>query len=847
MLALLLLAACHPGLPESFGLQAEGLSVEIQTAPYTLIVYDAGGDPMLRSLGAGDGEGYSTLGFTSGELRWDEESGPGYLAPEPDLDPWEDDWVVVDAVEEEASLELHLAPAGSVDERGHVAEDEARRVRVVHTLRPGALRVEASLEGATELPRAWGSAFESPAEEGFLGLGERFTRTQFRGLDMYSWLEEGGIGQGEDEPSSPSNPWPHGEAMSYYPVPFTVSTEGYGFWLDSTWYNELNLATDREDAWRAWAAGPTLAWEVYLPGPNDERPWTYQVIDRFTEATGRPMVPPPWTYGPRRRIGSSDVQQVEGVSLPEIAAMRALDLALTGADDATHFLPRGSHVGREDALAAWTEAARALGARVNGYYNCYFDSSEENVLYDLIEQGLEEGYFLVDAAGEPSEVWFSSGGISWMLTVDMTQAAARAWYTEFFQWALDLGYSGWMYDFGEYVAPDVLTPGGLTGEELHNLFPVLYQQAAHDHLEGGPYFGDWLTFARSGYTGASQYSPLVWTGDPAASFEDADGLPSVVRAGINLGIAGVPNTGSDIDGYHCVADGFAATDEELLVRWIQQGALTPNMQDQDACAFATDEGRKANIFDDPLAQEAWRTYARLHTRLFPYLYTLGVEAHATGAPLMRHAFLEHPEDLALADVDDAYYLGPALYVAPVLERGATTKITRLPPGRFLDLDAQTEIIGGAEVTIEAPLEKLPLLLVDGGLVPLLDPGIDTLSEEDDEDIVGPDDVAEVYDVWGFLTPDTGVARMELWDGSILDVTWDGTTAGLADCLGASLDVAADEEELSTCGACFLLEEPTAGLTRARISMPSSGALACAGLGLDWLGERRLRWDLWLGE
>jgi alpha-glucosidase (family GH31 glycosyl hydrolase) len=133
--------------------------------------------------------------------------------------------------------------------------------------------------------------------------------------------------------------------MAYYPVPFFVSTKGYGFWLDTTWRSQFEFATggdERDDAWRVWHVGPKLAYEIYTPIPDDPRPWPYHVIDGFTAATGRPMVPPAWAYGPRRRMGPGDMQN--GVT--EDRAMRDLDLAITAVDDALHFYPNGSHVGR---------------------------------------------------------------------------------------------------------------------------------------------------------------------------------------------------------------------------------------------------------------------------------------------------------------------------------------------------------------------------------------------------------------------------------------------------------------------------------------------------------------------
>src|SRR5262249_32640068 len=137
---------------------------------------------------------------------------------------------------------------------------------------------------------------------------------------------------------------------------------------------------------------------------------------------------------------------------------------------------------------------------------------------------------------------------------------------------------------------------------------------------------------------------------------------------------------------------------------------------------------KATIWSSPDAQAAWSTYARLHTRMLPYFVALAAEAHVTGAPVVQSPWLRHPERRELAPVGDAFYVGPSLYAAPVVALGATTKAIVLPPGLFVDWHDQTLLdgaTGGVTVTVPAALDKLPLLLVDGTLLPLLDPTIDT--------------------------------------------------------------------------------------------------------------------------
>ncbi|MCU1283559.1 MAG: Alpha-xylosidase [bacterium] len=667
--------------------------------------------------------------------------------------------------------------------------------------------------------RAWETAFATPADEAFVGFGERFDRVDQRGLSLYSWPEEGGLAKNEATPASTANPWPNGQTMTYYPVPFFLSTAGYAFWLDSTWRNQFDLASDRADAWRAWHIGPTLAFEIYVPTPGDARPWPLQLIDQFTAATGRPMVPPGWSFGPRRRINRGAL--VGGV--PEMQAMRDQGLAITVADDTTHFSPNGNDLGHEDELRTWVKSGVDLGYKMVAYYNPYYSVDSNSPLAPEVNKAISNNWLLKNGDGTLSDVWLISGQPLDVYTVDVTNDGAVAWFTNMFHRALDIGYSGWMYDFGEYVQPQVITSSGLSGEQFHNQFPVLYQKAAHDALDQ-MLPGDWYFFARAGYTGSSQWTPMVWSGDPDASFGDAEGLPAQMRGGITASMSGIAHWGSDISGFKCQADGNAAADGELVARWIEAGSMSSNMHDEDACSGGG--GPKANIWTSPDAQAAWRTYARLHTRMLPYFLALAAEAHQTGAPVVRSPWLMHPERRELAPVDDAFYVGPSLYAAPVVARGARDKSIALPPGLFVDWHDQALLdggAGGARVTVPAALDKLPLLLVDGALLPLLDPTIDTVADETNAAVIGPSDVADVYDVVGVISTASGAARFTLADGGTLAASYAGNVAACAGCtltrLGARLQ--------------RLQVEATSDVDAGGLHLSSSAV------------SRRLRWDLYI--
>lgn len=827
-----------PQRPYDVELRTSYGGVEIVEEPFSYRIVDNRGRVVLSTFSDRADGGYAPLAWADGTVEYKTIFSPGYTSFTSHLGEYHRDFEIDDVFLGEHSLGLRLVEAD---------DENAPAVWLRFHVRPGAVRVEAELEHHE--PRAWSVAFETPRDEAFLGLGERFNRTNQRGLDVFNYCEEGGVGVGEGIAPGPKNPWPNGEVMTSYPVPFFLSSQRYGFWLDTNYRSEFQLASRREDAWRAWHVGPKLKYEVYLPAQQADRPWPYEVIDRFTEATGRPAVPPAWAFGARRRVSRTALQN----DVPEIQAMRDADVAITAVDDAMHFFPNASHFGKEAELRSFIEAASKLGYRVNGYYNSLVADEAQGPMKTFVAQGLRDQWFLREKDGSLPNLWiFTGGSVVHTHLVDFTRPSAKLAYQQSFEWAARLGYSGFMYDFGEYVPASVVAADGTSGEELHNLYPVLYAKALFEANQAQGRADDWLAFMRSGYTGASAFMPMTWSGDPAASFEDSDGLPSVVRAGINLGISGVPNYGSDIGGYHCIADGPGAANAELMIRWVQHAAFTPNMQDQDACVGAPKKRKKASLWTHPEVMDAYRRYARLHTRLFPYLYTLSKAAHRTGAPIMRHLFLEHPNEPDLASVDDAYYLGPALLVAPVVKRGQREKTLQLPAATFVDWSTgalirgerpnsertRDRVHGDGLVALPAPLDSIPLLLRTGHLVALLDDTIDTLSGASDGATVTLSHVADVYDVKGALEQGQR-ASFRVHDGTSLGATLDGAINVSA--LGARAN---EPDLLRTCEHCYLWTQAAPSVTRLQVSTTRKNVTA-GGLKLRSDGPRRIRWDLYL--
>jgi alpha-glucosidase (family GH31 glycosyl hydrolase) len=526
--------------------------------------------------------------------------------------------------------------------------------------------------------------------------------------------------------------------------------------------------------------------------------------------------------------------------VPEAQALRDAKVPTTMVDDTTHFLPIASEAGQEAAIAQYTAFVHGLGYKAIAYYNPYVSVSNPAVA-DVVDYGRAHGYFvLLDDKTELDTVVISAGS-QLVATIDLTNPDAVAWYGTLLQRALDLGYDGWMLDFGEYVPQRAVMADGRTGWEAHNAFPLVYDTAVFDYLtqvRGD----DFMFFARAGYAGIQAVAPVIWSGDPAASFDDEKGLPAQVRAGINAGLSGVPFWGSDISGYSCLND--PPPDKEVYLRWAAFGALSSDMHDENACAGKpAGAPPKWTLWDDAETTQVYGDYARLHTRLFPYLYAAAQEATLTGLPIIRHPLLMHPTEAAATAVELEYYFGSSLYVAPVVRRGATSRTFWLPPGTWVDWWTLAPVAGGTMVTRDAPIDTIPLYLRSGGIVAMLDPSVETLAPSGGSNVVGLADVAGIFDVRAALDPATGTGRAELVDGTLFDMSLGSGAVALP----ASVPAAADEASLATCNPCGLVEPMAGGATRVRISSAGmndavfqAGALT---LHHHALGPVHVRWDV----
>jgi alpha-glucosidase (family GH31 glycosyl hydrolase) len=236
---------------------------------------------------------------------------------------------------------------------------------------------------------------------------------------------------------------------------------------------------------------------------------------------------------------------------------------------------------------------------------------------------------------------------------------------------------------------------------------------------------------RNGFAGMQRYASILWSGDVYSKWET---LKTHIPIAINTALTGIPYWGTDIGGF-VPTNEFAA---ELYVRWFQFGAFCPlfrshgrtwklrlpwgwNTGDPGPIEIRNYDGAAipdSSQLHNPQVETICRKYLELRYRMLPYLYSLMHECTKTGIPMIRSLWLQYPDDPKAVACGDAYLWGPCLLVAPVVEKGATTRKLYLPRGQWTDFWTGEQVDGGQEISRNVDLETVPLYIRGGSILPL---------------------------------------------------------------------------------------------------------------------------------
>ena len=279
------------------------------------------------------------------------------------------------------------------------------------------------------------------------------------------------------------------------------------------------------------------------------------------------------------------------------------------------------------------------------------------------------------------------------------------------------------YDFDHYryhLGPNV---------QIGNIYPRCYAQTFYEGMEAEGQ-QNIVNLLRCAWAGSQKYGALVWSGDIHSSFES---LRNQFAAGLNMGIAGIPWWTTDIGGFHGGNPSDPAF-REVLVRWFEYGAFCPVMRlhgDREPHKAPMSDvrgGRCASGADNEVwsygdeAYEICKKYMFLRERMRPYTEQLMREAHEKGSPVIRPLFYGFPEDKKAWEVEDQYLYGADILVAPILYAEQRERRVYLPEGvNWTEVWTGKGYEGGQTITVDAPIDQIPLFVKDSALLEVLNP------------------------------------------------------------------------------------------------------------------------------
>lgn len=261
--------------------------------------------------------------------------------------------------------------------------------------------------------------------------------------------------------------------------------------------------------------------------------------------------------------------------------------------------------------------------------------------------------------------------------------------------------------------------------EIGNIYPREYARMCYEGMEAEGQ-ENIVNLLRCAFAGSQRYGALVWSGDIDSSFRS---LRNQLRAGLNMGIAGIPWWTTDIGGFHggnIYEDSF----KEVLTRWFEFGTFCPVMrlhglrEPFKKPLSATGGGKCPSGAENEVwsygeeIYEICRKYMELREQMRPYVRRLMADAHEKGDPVMRPLFYDFPQDPRAWEIDDSYMFGPDLLVAPILYENMKERTLYLPEGKWRNLHDDVVYEGGQEITVDAPIDVLPVFARDGKLAEL---------------------------------------------------------------------------------------------------------------------------------
>ena len=536
------------------------------------------------------------------------------------------------------------------------------------------------------------------------GMGERFTAFTKNGQSVDIWNEDGGTST----------------YQSYKNIPFYLTNRGYGVFVNHP--EKVSFEVGTEQVSKVEFSVPGESMEYFLiNGPTMK-----EVLERYTSLTGKPSLPPQWTFGlwlstsfttnydEKTVMSFIDGMEERGIPLQvfhfDCFWMKDFHWSDFVWDSRVFPDPKGM-----------LSRIREKGLKVCVWINSYI--AQESCLF---AEGMEKGYFVKRKNGD---VWQWDMWQPGMALVDFTNPAACKWFQDKLEVLLDMGVDCFKTDFGERIpTEDVVYYDGSDPVKMHNYYTYLYNKTVYELLQRKRGKDDAVLFARSATAGGQKF-PVHWGGDCWSNYE---AMAESMRGGLSLTMSGFGYWSHDIGGFEDTST------PDVYKRWAAFGLLSTHSRFHGSTSY-----RVPWAYDDE-AVDVVRFFTKLKLSLTPYLYSSAVRTSRTGVPMMRSMVLEFENDPVCQYLDRQYMLGDSLLVAPIFnDRGEAYYY--LPEGAWTNYLTGETVEGGVWRKEHHDYMSIPLWARENTILPVnygLKHAADSYKEGLDLKVIGLKDQAE---------------------------------------------------------------------------------------------------------
>ncbi len=581
------------------------------------------------------------------------------------------------------------------------------------------------------LNRIW-FKYASQKDEKFYGFGEQFTHAEFKGKTPFLFTEEQGIGRGDQPITAGANLLAGAggnEYTTYAPIPYYITSENRSLFFDNSGYSKINLSSDDSVVVEFWDSNLQggLKASVWL-GKNPK-----ELVESYTKKTGRFPTLPDWSYGTWLGVQggtekvTSIVEQAKAAGNP-VTALWIQDWCgrrVTNFGDQLKWRWYADETLYPD-FKNFVKGMNSKNVQVLGYINSFLADKDPKKAGDdftnpLLIEAKSKGLLVKNSKGE--DYLIQTVGFPAYL-IDLTNPAAVKWTKDLIKKnMIDVGLSGWMADFGEWLPYDAVLHSGISATVYHNQYPVDWARINREAIKEAGKEGKIVFFTRAGYSYSNAYSTLFWEGDQMVSFGKNDGLPSAIIGLTSSGISGYALNHSDIGGYTTISNPLKNyhRSKELLLRWAELSAFTPvfrthegnrPLKNWQVYQYKNKEGISSRSDEETVTLFA--KIGKLHYALRDYIKTLVVEANKTGLPVVRHSILVEPTDVYLATQKYQFFLGDDLLVAPVTKADEDDIDVYLPKGQWEHIWTGKVYNGNETIEVDAPIGQPAAFIRIGG-------------------------------------------------------------------------------------------------------------------------------------